>query len=842
MHFPDACRRSALPVVMFWAAALIPVAVAAPPHLPGELSAEQVLNGEYPFPPSPVYPFTYDTAGLAADRLGKVPKPGVHPRILISPEQLPDLRRRLRETAGGREVSAAMRARIDGALRTPGWSRDFFQLLAAGNVTAVEQGLDQRGLPPAVGHYQPYLMALTLEALRCLIDEDAAGGAKVGTAIATYARVMRPVLDRYDGTPLHDDSWRARIPGTNPANWRTGGLRDIVGYHLLGYAYDFGHPFMTDEQRADVRTLIAKATAGKLWMGARLPHHFRDWNWIAVGSQAPLMSLAIEGEEGFDPRVYKLGLEIARDYLTYGFSPSGSSTEAVGYTQFGLNWLNPFLVAAARRGEPLIGHSHYRASLDWYLYSLAPTGDRWISHGDGGDGGPSLMTASMWRYFYPRDSKADFLWQSVKTAAGDKAATKGGPHLVEAVLWAGDGVTDRKGKLVDYAGGAALNPAVTWFDPLRSSLNLRSDWTPDAVAVQFECRTDSFSAGHEHADRGHFTLTAHGRDWSKENFRSIETRHHSSVLVDGLGQGFWPGPGKWLGHVDTGDFVLAAVDAKDAYDWVWPKQLETEPEGFIRHGFERWKDYVAGSAAVRKRYAGLNGERDPRPFIQKQWEPYFDKGGGPRLWDEDTWPVRYPHNPVERAFRTLAFARGPAPYLLIVDDFQKDDKERLYEWLLQTGENTEMVSFAGNDILLCDATVARKPNGLPNPAKGDRQLLVRILNLNEPSLVRDLQSRPSTRLETFERKDTLTPDGRSFGLDKRLVVGSRSVAPDFHILLFPHRANDPLPLTEWDANRRRLTLTIGSQVDHIIFNRDQDGRTRLHLSRVGGATPAELPR
>ncbi len=836
-------RSLPLPLFLLGAFALTPAVLAASPaHLPGELSANQVLDGEYPFPPSPSYSFSYDTAGLSSERLGKVPAPGVHPRVLISPEQLPDIRRRLRETEAGRQLATVMRQRIDKALLAPGWGSEFFNLLAAGDLAAVAAGLDKnQGVPPAIGHYQPYLKALALEALRCLIDEDAAAGAKVGAAIATYARVMQPVVDLYDGTPLNDDTWRMRLPGAKKDDWRTGTLRDIVGYHLLGYAYDFGHPFMTDAQRADVRRLIVKTTSGKLWMGARLPHHLRDWNWVAVAMQTPLMALAIEGEEGYDPRVYKLGVEIARDYLTYGFSPAGSSTEAVGYTQFGLNWLNPFLVAAARRGEPVIGHSHHRASLDWYLHSLAPSGDRWISHGDGGDGGPSLMTALMWRYFYPQDPKADFLWQNLLKSSENKPYTKGGPHILEAILWATDGLTDSAGKPIDYAGGAKLNPSITWFDSVRSSLNLRSDWSPDAVAVQFEARTDSFSASHEHSDRGHFTLTAHGRDWSKENFRSIETRHHSNILVDGLGQGFWPGPGKWLGHADTGDFVVAAIDAKDAYDWVWPKQLEAEPEGFIRHGFERWKDYTAGSAAVRKRFEGLTPERDPRPSIRKQWEPYHDKGGGPRLWDEDTWPVRFPHNPVKSAFRTLAFARGASPYLLIVDDFQKDDQVRLYEWLLQTGENTEMVSFSDGDIILSDATVKRKPNGMPNPSKGDRQLLVRILKLNEPALIRDFQSRPSTRLETFERKDTLTPDGRSFGLDKRLVIGSRSVSPDFQILLVPHRAGDPLPVTTWNADRTRLTVTLGTQVDYIAFARGDDGRTRLKLNRDGRDATSLVP-
>ena len=48
-----------------------------------------------------------------------------------------------------------------------------------------------------------------------------------------------------------------------------------------------------------------------------------------------------------------MGVQIVRDYLTYGISANGFSTEAVGYTQFGLVWANPFhRGGGAARGQP----------------------------------------------------------------------------------------------------------------------------------------------------------------------------------------------------------------------------------------------------------------------------------------------------------------------------------------------------------------------------------------------------------------------------------------------------------------------------------------------------------
>ncbi len=822
---------------------------AAPPGLPGELPAADVLDGKHPFPPSPKVPVKESAAGFDAARLGKVPAPGVHPRILISPDQLPDLRKRLRGTEVGRVMLETLRARVAASIGRQGtWEAALYDALAAGR-TDEALAIFDRGEKPssAPGHYQPHILyAMVLESLDALIAEDAKRGEKAAAAVAGYANMIAPLVERVLAEPLADDIWRVKPSGRDGGKWSgTQGVRDLVGYQLLGYAYDFAAPFMTDAQRADVRRVIARVTSGRLWMGARLPEHFRNWNWVAVGASQPLLALAIEGEEGYDPRVYRLGVEILRDYFTYGISEMGSSTEAVGYTQFGLVWANPFAVAAARRGDNLLTHGHHRAMMDWYLQSMQPFGGAWVSHGDGGDRGPEVWTMAMWKYYFPRDPKTDFLWQSVLRAGGPDYL-RGRYHLVEPLLFAQDPDKGADGKWVDYRAGATLNAPLTWFDALRSSLITRTAWNADALALQFECRTDSVGASHEHADRTNFTLAALGRSWAKDNFRSVETRHHNNILIDGRGQGFWPGPGKWVGLAEDANFVVAAGDAKPAYDWMWPKQIATEdPESFVRFQFARWRDYQTEARLHREVFGDLRPERDDRPAVVAFWQGF--ESGDPRLWDEDAWPVRYPWNPVQRAFRTVALARGEAPYVLVVDDIQKDDQERLYEWLMQTGMNTEVFSNEGDDIILGDATVARDAEGRPRPKKGDRALLVRVLDRNDPGRARDYTTRPSTRLETYERRDTLVAvaksnalsGGRSFGLDKRLVIPSRSVAPDFKILLFPHRVGDPLPVTTWNEDRTKLTIVIGRQTDTVTFSRNAAGRNELALAR-GGEKPVRL--
>lgn len=817
---------------------------ASPAHLPGELSAEQVLNGEYAFPPSPSVDVAVNLEGLDKTRLGKAPPPGVHPRILISPDQLPDLRRRLKETNVGKALYQTLQQRLDKSLRDPKyWGSELYQKLAAADAVGAENLVKvKKGLPPGIGHYQPFFYVIVLEAFDALITEDAERGKKAATAIATYAGLILPGTEKAGSLPMNDDSWRAKTSGpVTGSALADQGMRDGVGGHLLGYAYDFAFGFMTEAQREIVRKTIATATNGKLWMGARLPHHFRNWNWVAVGLQQPLLALAIEGEKGYDPRVYKLGVEIAHDYLSYGISEKGISTEAVGYTQFGLVWANPFFVAAQRRGADLLGHSHHRSMVDWYLLSGVPARDQWLSGGDGGDAGPAIWTLSMWRYFFPNDPKATALWRSFTTLSGEKALS-GNFHLIESMIWAADDPDLGKPLPPQNSDLAALGLPSVFFDPARCSLIARSGWTTDAAFVQFECRTDSVGASHEHADRGMFTLAALGRVWAKDNFRSVETRHHNSILVDGMGQGFWPGPGVWLGLEEQGDLLVAACDAKDAYSWFWPKQIVTEDaDEFVRFQYPRWNSYQKEARTFREFARGLTGEKETRPGVVAFWKG-FEKGD-PRLWDEDSWPVRFPYNPVARAFRTMVFERGKNPWVLIADDIQKDNKERLYEWLMQTGMNTEVVSIIGNDIILCNATVARDESGIVKPGKGDRQLLVRILQLNDPLLARDYQGRPSSRLETFERKDTLVPDSaglsgsRSFGLDKRLVIASRSVAPDFKILLYPFRKGDPLPETTWNDERTELVIKTPSGSQRLVVGKSPEGRTLVASKSPGDITP-----
>jgi hypothetical protein len=811
-----------------------------PKSLPGEQTASEVLDGKYPYPPSPAVESHDDARNFEASRITPLPPPGVHPRILCSPDDLPDIRKRLHETEAGKSLFSAAHALLVKSIGTPGTPGfDCYQALARGDADGAKKILlANPTLLGTVKHYDFYMpTCLELSAFEATINQDDAEGKKAAAALATWIDVIRPSVEEDLHRPLAEDIFRiAATPDEIKANPMAGQMRSLMGYSAIGFAYDFAFNFMNDAQRKDVRGLIADCTNDRLWMGARLPHHFRNWNWIEIGLSEPLLALSIEGEEGYDPRLLKLGIEIENDYFNYGLSSQGSATEAVGYMNFGLVWGNAFAVTAQRHGAHLLTQSHYRAMPDWYLQSLQPFGATWESHGDGGDSGPQQWTLAMLKYFYPTDPRTVALWQNFCAGTKDPYLAW---HCLEQMIWASDLPGDSHAttqQAIDTA--ASLKLPLTFFDNTRSSLNTRSGWDKDATSIEFECRTDSVGASHEHADRGNFTLTALGREWSHESFRSVETRYHSCVLIDGLGQGYWPGPGRWVGLNDQGWALTAACDASQAYDWRWFKEISTEdPDSFIRFKYPRWMSYRAESINLHKELAGISFERDTRPGVVAFWKDFVDVARGPRLWDEDSWPTRIPHNPVERAFRTLCFVRGAHPYLLVDDDIQKDQAEHLYEWLMLTGPNTDAAKISGDDLILCDASVPHDTDGTPKPPKGAAQLLVRILQANAPAKAIDFQESENPRLEILEKKDLLQSEGgRSFGSDRRLVIPRRSVAPDFKILLFPLRAGETLPKTQWaDDAHTSLTVSANGNIDRFTFSHGDDGRTGIRIERDGQA-------
>jgi hypothetical protein len=387
-----------------------------------------------------------------------------------------------------------------------------------------------------------------------------------------------------------------------------------------------------------------------------------------------------------------------------------------------------------------------------------------------------------------------------------------------------------------------LELPLTLFDEERGMLYARTGWGENDLSLTLACRSDTAFHSHDHSDRGTFYLSALGQSWAATSYRMTETKYSNLITIDGRGQGYFPPPGKWLGVHDTPDFTLAAVDNSYCYNWQWISTCYVMSDAQIEQ--EPWLKGVSVQRDLnyqKTERLGLNWERDPSEVARNFYEGYMI--GNPRMWyHEGGWVLRAQHYPVQRSFRTLALKRGKHPYVLIVDDIQKDDVERLYEWRMKTPSEIEVYGMDGNDIILGRIGADKRiPNrnlhyinhhtGVPIAKQGQALLLVRVLQANQPESA-TFQDNP--RLETVEfikHDDTHQFPGRSSGIGKRLVIPSRSIEPDYKILLFPHRHGDPLPITVFAKDGKTLTVEWSDQKDVYQVNKDSGGLTHLNLQR-----------
>ncbi|VGO16241.1 hypothetical protein PDESU_04832 [Pontiella desulfatans] len=855
------------------------VAVADPERpfvLPGEMPAEDILDGKYWWPDSPAVDTSpVDNPHFVPDAFGTVPDAGVHPRILISPEGLPALRDRINNTISGRFFYHQITFNQEQSIRREGtFCHAWFKALAAGDeqrALDIVRGTVKIPMGQRYSHrYGPAYVLMT-EAFDALVREDEEMGREVAAAVTTLSEIYMKRLEAMDhgaetgeldtgmDSPDRFHGFRMTEAKTqfNSDVWRSGRRSAIDGEPWLAFMYDYAYTFMTAEQRAAVRATLNKYHYGKTTMGSHMPHHFRNWNWVAIGSGGLLLTaLATEGEEGNDPRVIDHAAEVLTDFVKYGWSDMGSSNEAIGYTQFGLRWGVPGLVALARREVNVWNWKCWRGQVDWYAHASQPDalnqprdkGLRFLSHGDGGQGGPAQMTMQAFKCFYPTDPQVDFVAQMSGVPFKEIADENGkykipgrgfyNAYPVEDLLMhrldAGD---------TDYREGEKLGYPNTFFDPERNSLITRSQWGTDQLQLQMEARNDSTSPNHQHADSGAFTLSGAGRVWADERFRAIESRHHSMVTVDGKGQGYFTPPADWLGLVDNEDVTIGAVDTAYSYAWAWPGHLcgFTDPDD-PRRPFPRWQSYREKADKFMAENPDYNGQDhiDRHPTVEKFYKGF--EQGDPRIWDEYGRPRRMEHNPVEKAFRTAMLVRGKFPYVVITDDIRKDDQVRLYEWLMMLPKDVELFSLSSHRVVLYDAGFEGNshPPGeeWPTVGQGSPMCLVQVL---ERTLSEDKYTLPDIRFEKILLKEArrwpddiadFKEDQLGANWQKRLVVPSRAVEPNFKMLLYPHRKGDPLPEVSWNEDRTEVSIAFPGQVDTIAFTPDDSGRTPVRITRA----------
>jgi hypothetical protein len=800
----------------------------------GHQNPEDVLNNKLQWKvPNPVH-LVYNDKGFDYSKLGKVPAPGIHPRMFTSPSELKIAKQDLNNTRIGKMMLAVADS-ISGLMRQGKgeWGSDYQKLLKAEINPNETMKLGWK-----------FMNQLTVQALISQMNEDNKAFRETALVASHFIKSMCRYIEQMPVVPGLENMPKEAVYSSAS----------------MAKLYDFTASGMTKADRAFYDDFMVKQTKGKYSDGMNLPPHWRRWNHIAMALSCPLALMSVEDEAPVDTRIFKRGAELAQDYYTYQFSPEGMSTEGMNYT-LGQSVCNvSYAIAMARRGDKnLFAHPHFRALPDWFIYTMSPNPKAlWYTGGDTGSRSllPWTLVMAM-KYFYPNDKRLDYL-----LANCIPSSLKETPDVLAYLCCNEPSKTAEQ-----YNGVPPVKMPLTYYSPLRGSFITRTAWGKNGMKFSMDARSDTYFISHDHSDRGHFSLSANGREWVVDGFRSTESKYHSIVSIDGRGEGYFATPASWLGFIDNSKATFGIVDTKYCYDWLWLKS----PAADLMLGRKvapKWQNGVYKTIADKLKiyYPGEKPERDPLKNVAEYYSGNMK--GNPLIWKEDTWPMRLKYNPVEYAYRTAGVIKGKHNYVLIVDDIKKDDKEHLYEWMMPMPMDVELVSIkqmasvemqsspldlgfnkisglrkAGEyDMILGDKRMKRDMRevddavgaeyraGAYHPSKGNPQLLIRLLD-KTPAPRPNLEENP--RLETIEHLKTEDMHQfylRSMGLGKRLVIPARCIgAPHYKVLLFPYLHGEELPQTEWNADRTELMVKWSDQTDYLTFKVGADGRTRIAI-------------
>ena len=746
------------------------------------LPAADALKGNF-WPASPKTKVDYDDSSFDPSRLSDVPPPGVHPRVLMNPSDLDQIRAKVALTDKGPAEFRAL------------WERE----------------------------------KRAKSAFYALVAEDDALGKQLAANLVAKIRSLEPKLDSIDRRPDRDNIWD--VEKSIAASSDPDPPSEI--WSLLDY--DYLHRWMSREERESARRVIERLTKDRISNFMSMPDHQMINNHQGFGMEYIRLMLLIEGEKGFDRRVYDLAAKKTRAVLDWYLSEQGMCYESIK------GWLNTSaLVAIGRRERDLLKHSHLRAKMDFFRQALRWENGEWHIRDE--------MRASafhvIWlmHYLHPKDRADDLLYSASLTThpfLTDPNAKWPGPVGISPellLLFAGNAMTGSDGKPLDWNDQRnidALNTPITWKDDVRGYVETRNSWRKEDLHLGFTCKQDFFYGGHEASENNRFILWKDGVNWVRDsNMLAVKATFLQNMLtIDGKGLSYPPAPGVWLGVEETPGGLAAAGDGRIGYSFA--KVMQVHPLDFPSLQLPYYAPFAEGN---------YDQSRDMQvafhPGTVAWADGYAHTDYGP--WSGETRLVESYRNanPVEQAYRTVFLARGEHPYVLVIDDARKDGGKHLFEWNITLPENVELmdaktpaVAFQSpepqpgreDDLLITrpDATRDAK-TGKPIVAKGDPLFLVRSLWRNSP------YGFPVPKLSHFNG----SPE-KPFNNFSQLSIPALSESPEFRVLLYPHRQGDPVPETAWNDDRSELTVKIKGRTDLYRFGKTDGGRTVFSMTRNG---------
>ena len=317
-------------------------------------------------PPPIEVPVHHSPRGFDGSRLTKVPPHGVHPRIIIGPS---DVERFKQLAAMGAKAPRIFRLQMEQMRRdaekweippnhnyggSP-WGED--SKIAGWGLYALITGdreLGRKGAEATVQH------ALYVEPWADIVNSDPQC-APIKNVAYDFIR-MGLKFDAVDYKTAFYQGGKGRVE----ALYKEHGVSlaansPAPGCLTLAFEYDYAHPFMTERERAIVRRVISKITYGKYTTGMALPGQMFINNHMSGSANQTYLALAIEGEEGYDPRIAKMAEWSLANKLSYDLSSDGITYENTK----GFIPMLPVLAIARRQGadhpQNLLKHSHLLA-------------------------------------------------------------------------------------------------------------------------------------------------------------------------------------------------------------------------------------------------------------------------------------------------------------------------------------------------------------------------------------------------------------------------------------------------------------------------------------------------
>ena len=481
---------------------------------------------------------------------------GVHPRVLMGPRDVSELRRQVRSGAG-RKIMTGLRA-LTGPMAEAVGDRGRLDAMFEAQMC----GKDRQ----STVMYRVLVRLWDMAAVG-LLDQD--------------ARIIESV-----GHIL------ARISATGPGANLTPGWPIAYGWVL---SYDMLYPHLPETVRSDFASWAERNLVRRLLGEVRREHFLRNSGAntpLSLMMNALIASLAVQGEAGVSDLTAEREelITMLRASLHTAVGENGFPTEDIGYGTSVAAGLALVAEAVRRAGfydftEECPGFMRFGRAL---LHFVQPWGEHLCNTGDMGSsidsrefilsrlatltGDRTLLWLAQMLSYPPYTSgqwsESVSMWKEVTVGRGAHL-----PASYMSLL-----VLDDLRKPVHPATARVPTQFV---DRGRGIVSFRSGWKADDTLVVFDGSQRSPSCqGHSHASSGHFSISALGEYFAIDTGRyNMEQNCHNVVLVDGKSGRSTDGEWNFARHHGLltrcvpGEFVdFAAADSSHQHNCYWARR------------------------------------------------------------------------------------------------------------------------------------------------------------------------------------------------------------------------------------------------------------------------------